>query len=170
MTVTSSQLPRIFLVALLFQWEFMMKQISFMLFLLAGIFAGTGFAKERITYPNGYQAKILSIYDGDTFTAEIYSWLQISVQARVRIRRIDTAEIRGKCDAEKQQAQKAKARLQELLPLNSIVTLNHVELGTYAGRIIADVSTDAVQDIGTQMIADKLARPYNVREGRQSWC
>ena len=147
-----------------------MKQISFMLILLTGIFASTAFAKERIDYPNGYQAKILSVYDGDTFTAEIYSWLQISVQARVRIRGIDTAEIRGKCDAEKQQAQKAKAHLQELLPINSIVTLNHVELGTYAGRIIADVSTDTLSDIGTQMITSKVARPYNVREGRQSWC
>ncbi len=147
-----------------------MKHISFMLFLLAGIFAGTVFAKERIAYPNGYQAKILSVYDGDTFTAEIYSWLQTSVQARVRIRGIDTAEIRGKCDTEKQQAQKAKAHLLKLLPIGSIVTLNHVELGTYAGRIIADVSTDTVQDVGKQMITDKLARPYNVRAGRQSWC
>ena len=147
-----------------------MKHISCILILWASILSSTAFATERIAYPNGYQAKILSVYDGDTFTAEIYSWLQISVQARVRIRGIDTAEIRGKCDAEKQQAQKAKAHLQELLPLNSIVMLNHVELGTYAGRIIADVSTSAVQDIGTQMIADKLARPYNVSDGRQRWC
>ncbi len=128
------------------------------------------FGKERIAYPDGYQAKILSVYDGDTFTAEIYSWPQFFVQARVRIRGIDTAEIRGKCDVEKQQAQKAKAQLEELLPIDSVVTLNHVELGTYAGRIIADVATPAVSDIGTQMITDNFARPYNVREGRQSWC
>ena len=147
-----------------------MKQISLMLILWAIIFAGNVFAKERIAYPNGYQAKILSVYDGDTFTADIYSFPQFFVQAHVRIRGIDTAEIRGKCDAEKQQAQKAKAHLQKLLPLNSIVTLNHVELGTYAGRIIADVRTDSVQDIGAQMIASNFARPYHVRAGRQSWC
>ena len=146
----------------------MMKHISLMLILLATLSAQASNSQQVIYYH--HQAKILRIIDGDTFTAEIHLFPKQTATYAVRIRDIDTAEIKGKCDAEKQLAQKAKTRLEELLPIDSVVTLNRIELGTYAGRIIADVSTDAVEDIGAQMIADKLARPYDVREGRQSWC
>ena len=146
-----------------------MKHISLMLILWAGILAGTAFASDRIAY-SSYKAIVISVYDGDTFTAEIYLFPKQIATYAVRIRGIDTAEIRGKCSAEKQLAQKAKLRLEELLPIDSVVTLNRIELGTYAGRLIADVSTLAVEDIGKQMIADEVARPYDVKEGRQSWC
>ncbi len=126
--------------------------------------------KEKIAYPDGYQAKVISIYDGDTFTAQIFSWPQHSIEARVRIRGIDTPEIRGKCKSEKEMAQKAKERLIELIPINHIVQLHQVVLGTYAGRIIADVSTEKFQNIGAMMIKEGFARHYHVKEGRKSWC
>ncbi len=128
------------------------------------------FAQKKPNYPSGYQAKVLSIYDGDTFTAQIFSWPQHSIEARVRLRGIDTPEIRGKCASEKTKAQQAKQKLTQLIPEGSIVTLYHIELGTYAGRIIANVSTKNGEDISTVMVAENYARPYKLREGRKSWC
>ncbi len=145
---------------------------SFLAIFIVAIFASgvIAFAQAKPDYPSGYHAKVLSIYDGDTFTAQIFSWPQHSIEARVRLRGIDTPEIRGKCASEKQKAQQAKQRLIELIPEGSMVTLYQIELGTYAGRIIADVSTENGEDVGAVMLDENYARPYLYREGRKSWC
>ncbi len=128
------------------------------------------FSDNKITYPNRYPAKVLDITDGDTFKTEIYSWPQHSIKAQIRLRGIDTPEIRAKCEIEKTLALRAKARLSELLPKGSSIFLSNVELGTYAGRIIADVATHNFPDIGEILLNENLARRYYVKEGKQSWC
>ena len=137
---------------------------------IVGIFGNVVWAKPEPVYPNGYNAKVLYIYDGDTFTAQIFSWPQHSIEARVRLRGIDTPEIRGKCASEKTKAQQAKETLAQIIPEGSMVMLYHVELGTYAGRIIADVITENGDDVSEIMLEQTYARPYTTREGRKSWC
>jgi endonuclease YncB( thermonuclease family) len=51
-------------------------------------------------------AKVIKVYDGDTFTVEAYPWPGITAKASVRVDGVDTPEIRGKCEAEKQKALK----------------------------------------------------------------
>ena len=46
-------------------------------------------------------AKVIKVYDGDTFTVEAYPWPGLEAKASVRIDGVDTPEIRGKCEAEK---------------------------------------------------------------------
>ena len=114
-----------------------------------------------------FAALVVSVYDGDTFTARIPVWDNVEVVTAVRIRGIDTPEIKGKCPAEKAAALKAKARLAELLSAGQ-VQLFHVEPDKYAGRVDADVSVGGNPVAGV-LVAEGLARPYT-GGARAGWC
>ena len=113
-----------------------------------------------------FAALVLSVTDGDTFRARIPVWDNVEVVTAVRIRGIDTPEIKGKCPAEKAAALAAKARLAELL--NGQVQLLHVEPDKYFGRVDADVTVNG-QSVAAVLIAEGLARPYT-GGARQGWC
>ena len=113
-----------------------------------------------------FAALVLSVTDGDTFRARIPVWDNVEVITAVRIRGIDTPEIKGKCPAEKAAALAAKARLAELL--NGSVQLLHVDPDKYAGRVDADVTVNG-QSVAAVLIAEGLARPYT-GGARQGWC
>lgn len=113
-----------------------------------------------------FAALVISITDGDTFKARIPVWDGIEVVTAVRVRGIDTPEIKGKCPAEKAAALEAKARLAVLL--NGQVQLLHVEPDKYAGRVDADVIVDG-KPVAAILIAEGLARPYT-GGARQGWC
>lgn len=83
--------------------------------------------------------KVVKVYDGDTITiasklpgvdAPVYRF-------HVRLNGIDTPEIKGKTNAEKDLAKKARDSLFQLI-LHKIVTLRNVSTEKY-GRILADV-------------------------------
>ena len=59
--------------------------ISFLL--LAPVTAGTA---PHITGP--VSAKVVKVYDGDTFTVEAYPWPGLEAKASVRINGVDTPE------------------------------------------------------------------------------
>ena len=52
--------------------------------------------------------KVIKVYDGDTVTVEAYPWPGLEAKASVRVDGVDTPEIRGKCEAEKQKAIEAR--------------------------------------------------------------
>lgn len=113
-----------------------------------------------------FAALVLSVTDGDTFRARIPVWDNIDVVTAVRIRGIDTPEIKGKCPAEKAAALEAKARLAVLL--NGKVQLLRVEPDKYSGRVDADVTVNG-KPVAAILIAEGLARPYT-GGARQGWC
>ena len=113
-----------------------------------------------------FAALVLSVTDGDTFRARIPVWDNVEVITAIRIRGIDTPEIKGKCPAEKATALAAKVRLTELL--NGSVQLLHVDSDKYAGRVDADVTVNG-QSVAAVLIAEGLARPYT-GGARQGWC
>lgn len=113
-----------------------------------------------------FAALVLSVTDGDTFRARVPVWDNIDVVTAVRIRGIDTPELKGKCPAEKAMALEAKARLAVLL--NGQVQLLHVEPDKYSGRVDADVSVNG-KSVAAVLIAEGLARPYT-GGARQGWC
>ena len=113
-----------------------------------------------------FAAVVLSVTDGDTFKARIPVWEGVEIVTAVRIRGIDTPELRGKCPAEKAAALAAKDRLAALLA--GPVQLLHVEPDKYAGRVDADVSVSG-QSVAAVLIAEGLARPYT-GGARQGWC
>jgi len=66
------------------------------------LFHSTAWGNPAITGP--VSAKVVKVYDGDTFTVEAFPWPGITATASVRVNGVDTPEIRGKCEAEKQKA------------------------------------------------------------------
>ena len=113
-----------------------------------------------------FVALVLLVNDGDTFKARIEVWPGVEVQTAVRVRGIDTPEIKGKCQLEKDKAVAARERLRQLLV--SEVVVSKIELDKYAGRVDADVVADG-KDVAAVMIAEGLARPYT-GGARQGWC
>jgi len=60
------------------------------------------FADPAIVGP--VSAKVIKVYDGDTFTVEAYPWPGLEAKASVRVNGVDTPEIREQCEAEKQKS------------------------------------------------------------------
>ena len=113
-----------------------------------------------------FLAMVLLVNDGDTFKARIEVWPGVEVLTAVRVRGIDTPEIKGKCVAEKDAAIRARERLRALLVGN--VSVSNVELDKYAGRIDADVLVDG-HSVADVMVSEGLARPYTGGT-RKGWC
>ena len=96
-------------------------------------------AKE---YGNIIVSRVGTVIDGDSFKVDIDSWPEIAGKGiTVRINGIDTPELRGKCEAEKQLARKAKQFAVEALRSAKVVELRNMKRGKYF-RVVADVYLD----------------------------
>ncbi len=115
-------------------------------------------------------ATVTYIVDGDTFYANVMMDSDISVRTSVRIIGIDTPEINGKCKSEIDRAKRAKKRLSELLPVDSVVELSDIKDDKYLGRIDATVKLSDGRDVGKILIKENLARIYKGAGKRASWC
>lgn len=109
------------------------------------------------------------VIDGDTFSCAVKLADDIEVSVRVRIRNVDTPEIHGDCDYEQEMALRAKNRLAELIPVDSVVELTNIGDDKYLGRIDANVIDAAGRDVGNILIQEKLGRPYSGGH-RAPWC
>lgn len=116
-----------------------------------------------------YRAEVLHVIDGDSFRVKAGIWLDHLVETNIRLRGIDTPELRGaKCAAEKRQGNAAKAHLKKLTAEG--VILHRVEYDKYGGRVLADVYTADFRNIGFMMVDGGFARFYDGRGPRRSWC
>ena len=113
-------------------------------------------------------SRVIRVIDGDTFVVDIDQFPDlIGKHISVRINGIDTPELRGKCDREKDLAVKAKERVDTLLKIADTIVLENLSRGSFF-RIVADVIIDGV-DLGEIILNEGLATPY--RSGSESpWC
>lgn len=109
------------------------------------------------------------VYDGDTFTGQVILSPDILVDVRVRLRNIDTPEIKGRCEAEKKMAKQARQVLRDLIPRGTIVDLQKIKDDKYLGRIDANVILPDGRDVATILIKQGLGRLYKGGK-RQTWC
>lgn len=123
-------------------------------------------AAERLSGP--VPGLVTQVIDGDTLEVRVLVWLDQEVVTRVRIDGIDTPEKRGKCQREKDMAEQAR-QLTETLLAEPGVTLHDIQHDKYGGRVRARVLTRSGRDVGEQLIAAGLARPYGGK-ARQTWC
>ncbi len=79
-------------------------------------------------------------------------WPGLEAKASVRVKGVDTPEIRGKCEAENQKAREARDFVKSLI-LGEVVFLEHVKHGKYAGRVFADVKLEGGGSLAEQIIA-----------------
>lgn len=108
------------------------------------------------------------IIDGDTFAGRVALADDTKITVRVRIRNVDTPEIHGACESEIRDANRARARLEQLLPIGKTADLRQIKDDKYLGRIDALVFIDD-RDIGQILIDEKLGRPYSGGR-RDGWC
>jgi len=104
--------------------------------------------------------KVIKVYDGDTIT--IASKLPNNdfpiYRFSVRLRGIDSAEIKGKTMTEKQIAIFARDELHKLI-FGKIVHLKDIATEKY-GRMLADVYLDDI-NVNNWMLENRLAIPYD---------
>ena len=81
-------------------------------------------------------------YDGDTCYGTLSGAPESLKFVRIRIRGIDTPEIKGECEKERKLAQKAKLYINKAINEAHLVTLRNLKWGKYGGRIIADLYID----------------------------
>lgn len=117
--------------------------------------------------PGPISADVVSVYDGDTFTAVAHIWPEFAVTTDIRPTGVDTPEIRGKCQAEKDGAVLARDRARMLLAAG--VRLRDVHHGKYAGRVVARVELPDGRDLAAVLIGEGLGRAYDGGK-RRSWC
>lgn len=110
--------------------------------------------------------QVIRVYDGDTFFVNIpYLHFLIGSNISVRIRGIDTAEIRGGTAETKALAQKSKEALIKLFE-NRTITLYNLNRDKYF-RILADVKADDIE-VKEYMIKNGYAKKYDGGK-KESW-
>lgn len=126
--------------------------------LVLSLVLNTSFAADK-DFDSVVVDEVTSIYDGDTFRVNVKAWPDIiGHRVPVRVNGIDTPEIRGKCQYEKDLARKAKQFTVRLLRNAKIIELQNINRGKYF-RVLADVSVDG-RDFGESLVSNGLAVRY----------
>ncbi|SEH04388.1 thermonuclease family protein [Candidatus Venteria ishoeyi] len=131
---------------------------------------GGKFAVDAVVLkPEAVWVEPSSVYDGDTFRTTIPDWPVFFDNIRIRLADIDTPEIKGQCDAEKNAAYAARDRLSELLHGALNVELRNMSQGTYF-RVIAEVYVDGVA-VAQTLIDEGHAVAYDGgSRDKMYWC
>lgn len=126
---------------------------------------------EKLSGP--LKATITEVVDGDTVKARVQIWLHQTIDVSVRLRGIDTPELRGRCHEERMLARRAQRRLNTLLQSETgyaPVTLSNISQGKYGGRVIAIVQNREGHSLGDILLQEKIAKPYQKRRSKNHWC
>jgi endonuclease YncB( thermonuclease family) len=115
-----------------------------------------------------YPIDVLRIIDGETFEARVRGWPGLDVDTKIRLRGIDAAELHARCPDELAQAQAARTALQTILA-DGGVTISHVGVDKYGGRVDATIATRNTPDVSAAMLNGRFARAYDGGK-RGSWC
>jgi endonuclease YncB( thermonuclease family) len=113
-------------------------------------------------------SKVISVYDGDTFRVNIDSLPPIvGKNIPIRVNGVDTPEIRGKCQYEKNLALKARDFVRAKLANAKEIKLINLQRGKYF-RVVANVVVDGVS-LEEELLDNKLAYEYSGGK-KLSWC
>jgi micrococcal nuclease len=113
-------------------------------------------------------SRVISVYDGDTFRVDIDSLPPIvGKNIPIRLNGVDTPEIQGKCQYEKDLALKARDFVRKKLANAKEIKLTKLQRGKYF-RVVADVMIDGVS-IEQELLENKLAYKYTGGK-KSSWC
>ncbi len=147
-----------------------LRRVNF-LFIITLLFslALHGESLSNKNYGSTVVSKVTSIYDGDTFRANLVGYPEIvGYRIGIRVNGIDTPEMRGKCQKEKDLARKAKQFAVTKLRAAKKIELKNMKRGKYF-RIVADVYVDN-RNLGTMLIENHLAVPYDGGHKAKDWC
>ena len=113
-------------------------------------------------------SKVINVYDGDTFRVNIDSLPPIvGKNIAIRVNGVDTPEIRGKCQYEKNLALKARDFVRGRLANAKEIQLINLQRGKYF-RVVANVVVDGVS-LERELLDNELAYEYSGGK-KLSWC
>ena len=113
-------------------------------------------------------SKVISVYDGDTFRVNIDSLPPIvGKNIAIRVNGVDTPEIRGKCQYEKDLALEARDFVRNKLANAKEIKLTNLQRGKYF-RVVANVVVDGVS-LEQELLDNELAYEYSGGK-KLSWC
>ena len=131
-------------------------------------FLGVFSVQAAPEYGTAIVSKVISVYDGDTFRVDIDSLPPIvGKNIRIRLNGVDTPEIQGKCQYEKDLALKARDFVRNKLANAKEIKLTKLQRGKYF-RVVADVYIDGVS-LEQELLENKLAYKYSGGK-KISWC
>ena len=103
--------------------------------------------------------EVINVYDGDTFRVNIDEFPPIiGENIAIRILGIDTPEIKGNCQQERQLAIKARDFTRKYLNSGSVISLTDLKRDKYF-RILANVYIDG-KNLGDALLMQNLAVVY----------
>lgn len=107
-----------------------------------------------------YKIKTIRVIDGDTLIADIDLGFDITLKDKViRLDGIDTLEIKSKVQMERELANTAKIRLEELT-LGKDILINSGSKSDKYGRCLAHLYTDDGININELLVSECLAVEY----------
>ena len=131
------------------------------------LISGTSMAEE-ILYGNIVVDKVGTVYDGDTFSVSINQWPAIiGKNISVRLKGVDTPEMKGACYQEILKAREAKKFTVQRLRNAKKVELKNMSRDKYF-RIDADVFIDG-KDLAQELINSRLGVVYSGGI-KMDWC
>ena len=140
-----------------------MKKLVFLI-LCFGVYS----AEAAPEYGTAIVSKVISVYDGDTFRVDIDSLPPIvGKNIPIRLNGVDTPEIRGKCQYEKDLALKARDFVRNKLANAKEIKLSKLQRGKYF-RVVADVMIDGIS-LEQELLDNELAYKYTGGK-KSSWC
>jgi micrococcal nuclease len=136
----------------------------FLIALCIGVFS----VQAAPEYGTVLVSRVISVYDGDTFRVDIDSLPPIvGKNIPIRLNGVDTPEIQGKCQYEKDLALKARDFVRKKLANAKEIKLTKLQRGKYF-RVVADVMIDGVS-LEQELLDNELAYKYTGGK-KSSWC
>lgn len=117
---------------------------------------------EQIYQPYSYEATVIDVYDGDTYTLEFEIGFGLTFEDVIRLARIDAPELRGE---EKEQGKKVAAYVEKMiLDKKVIVKTDEDDRGKY-GRLLTeiyylDVKCDCWLNLSDHLLDKGMAELY----------
>ena len=143
--------------------ESVMPLLLLMMLLVVSCTPETG-EVDALGYSNTFRrVRFVDNYDGDTMTVNISRMPPVfGFKIPVRIKHIDTAEMKGKTDCEKFMAQAARERVRYLVDKALRIDLERAERGSFF-RILADVRLLSMREnylLASRLLREGYAVPY----------
>lgn len=142
--------------------------VAYVLLMVLGIFS---FKDAQASTDVLNVTKVVSVYDGDTFRVDIEQPIGthplFTKNIPIRLKGVDTPELRGKCSREVILAKEAKALTEDFLRTHKVV-LTDLSRGKYF-RVVAYVKS-GTKDLSKILIDNGLAVPYDGGKKTKDWC
>jgi endonuclease YncB( thermonuclease family) len=120
-----------------------------------------------------YESELVEVLDGDTIRVKATIWVKTYKIATVRLLGVDTPEKRGKCDAEKDLAQKAKEFVETTLSGAEKIKISNVRPDKYGDRVLANVYytvNGRDYSLAKKLKSANLAVDYQGSGKKHDWC